>query len=80
MASNLGLENECGNHRVQRGSSIRIGASNPGVQRLDKKVTSGNTAVKRTERVAAEDLHLKDNPTEWKESQRRRTSGQVGGK
>jgi hypothetical protein len=84
MAPNVGLENsECGNHRVQRGSSIRIGASNPGVQDCSgwtKKVTSGNTVVRRTERVAAEDWHLKDNPTEWKESQPRRTSGQVGGK
>jgi hypothetical protein len=81
MAPTVGLENnECGNYRDQRGSSIRIGASNPGVQDSSgctRKVTSGNTAVKRTKRVAAED---KDNPIEWKESQPRRTSGQVGGK
>jgi hypothetical protein len=38
------------------------------------------TAVKRSERVAAEDLHLKGNPTERKKNQPRRTSGQVGGK
>jgi hypothetical protein len=41
--SNLGLEkNECGNHRDQRGSSIGVGDSNPGVQDSSSRTRKGD--------------------------------------